>query len=126
MIAILRIEAIGCDLPSGPTRGKVFARKGGDRVTKLSQYLHAGNPWVARVGAGGRHFLTPRRDYGEARQAPTGLRGVYLCYELLDGETYEVHELLDWDRSRRYFVRAEQGKVVEISKEAAKCQPSAR
>lgn len=112
MIAVLRIEAIGCDLPSRSRRpGDVFARLGGNRLAPMSKWLHVGRPWVARITSPRREFLRPRLDYRESRQTPEGLRGVYAYYELREGEIYEVHELLSWRESRRYRVCAENGKV---------------
>jgi len=77
-------------------------------------------PWIARIlGPDPKYGL--RRDFvrgdkwfGEA--SANWNRGVYLHYDLANG-IYEVHELLSWQRSRRYFIRVNGDDSTEMAKE---------
>lgn len=80
-------------------------------------------PWLARVrsidaaGRVDREFVRYQtKDYSQANSQ--GSRGVYLYYTLSDG-LYEVNERTSWTRARRYFLRVENGKSSEISREEA-------
>lgn len=117
MIALLGLEAIGDD--ARERLAVAFAQR---RYQDAGRYLALpGRPWVARItGRDGRFglarsFLRPQRDYSRAEGS--GTRGIVLWYDLVEGEVYEVHELVSWTRDRRYFCRAEHGKVVEITRE---------
>lgn len=119
MLASLRLEAIGDNYRP---LARVF--RSAVRFVHRAPRAHAAQildhrqPWVARIrGLCPRHgydreFLTPRRDYSESNAS--GSRGIYLYFLLPEG-IYEVHELLNWTKTRRYFVRSEAGEVAEIS-----------
>ncbi len=77
-------------------------------------------PWVAKIlgldpqyGIQ-REFIRGDKWFGEA--SANWNRGVYAHYDLLDG-IYEVHELVSWQRSRRYFIRVAADESTEMTKE---------
>lgn len=131
MIAMLGLESIGDDA-DWRTRQR---RAGQERMTlrraptrewarllhEERRYEERPRAWVARlVGRDAkfgyaREFLRAQRDYAEANS--TGSRGVMKWYTLDEGPVYEVSEPISWSHGRRYFCRAERGKVVEITKE---------
>ena len=77
-------------------------------------------PWVARIlGPDPRYglkreFVRGDKWFGEA--SANWNRGVYLHYDLADG-IYEVHELVSWQRARRYFIRVAADESTEMTKE---------
>ncbi len=77
-------------------------------------------PWVAKILGRdpkyglGREFVHGNKWFGEA--SANWNRGVYLHYDLGDG-IYEVHELVSWRRSRRYFIRVHGDDSTEMTKE---------
>lgn len=77
-------------------------------------------PWVARiVGLDpkfglARQFVKGEKCYLEANAV--GSRGVFMHYELENG-IYDVHDLVSWSRSRRYFLRVAGESSVEIERE---------
>jgi hypothetical protein len=77
-------------------------------------------PWVARILGPDpkyglrREFVKGDKWFGEA--SSNWNRGVYLHYDLGDG-IYEVHELVSWTRSRRYFVCVAADKSTEMTKD---------
>lgn len=78
-------------------------------------------PWVARIlGRDAkyglrREFIRGDKWFGEA--SANWNRGVYLHYDL-DDAIYEVHQLVSWKRSRRYFISVVGDLSTEIEKEA--------
>lgn len=118
MIATLRLRAVGDQIPAA---ARAHAPGGlvrlYDRAARRARYVVPDRPWVARrtglPGRAAREFLRPRRDYADA--TGNGAASVWLVYELREGEEYEVHEVLDWNRTRRYRARAEAGRVVEVA-----------
>lgn len=125
MIATLRLEAIGDNYVAMSKRPFPHVLRQIGRVPRehLTAVLMPGRrPWVARItGLDDRHGLAREferglRDYRQADS--TGSRGVWLTFVLRPGTVYEVHELVSWQRERRYFCRVEAGRVVEITREA--------
>lgn len=78
-------------------------------------------PWVARIlGLDAkyglrREFIRGDKWFGEA--SANWNRGVYLHYDL-DDAIYEVHQLVSWKRSRRYFISVVGELSTAIEKEA--------
>lgn len=65
-----------------------------------------------------KHFIQGQKDYSKANSV--GSRGVYTYYILKSGGfIYEIHEHLTWTRSRTYWCRVEDGKIIEMSFEEA-------
>lgn len=125
MIATLRLEAIG---DACAALGRALQRGRIPHLPKLPPYKAAfvydrgRRPWVARIASmshGGsltRLFVDPNKDYREANK--NGDRGVYCTFVLRSGNVYEVHELLNWTKRRRYFCAVEaNGDVKEITLE---------
>jgi hypothetical protein len=120
MIATIRLEAIGDAYRSLSKMPLSAAVRRVGRIPRghASAILNPKRPWVARITGLDpkfgfeREFLKSNRDYREANG--TGTRGVYLTFVLREGAFYEVHELLSWNKNRRYFCRAKQGSVVEV------------
>ena len=77
-------------------------------------------PWVARlIGLDekftfAREFVCGYTDY--SRASGTGARGIYKLYTLDDG-LYEVNERISWKHVKRYFVRARDGQIEQITRE---------
>ncbi len=75
-------------------------------------------PWVAEItgvdsnGRLQRSFLRGQRDYRDCNG--TGSRGIVVYFHLYPGKVYEVNELLTWEKSRRYFCRVVDGRMVEL------------
>ena len=75
-------------------------------------------PWVAEIiglaplGKLCRSFIRGQRDYRDCNG--TGSRGIMIYFHLYPGKIYEVNELLTWDKSRRYFCRVVDGRIVEL------------
>lgn len=87
----------------------------------LAQVIrHTNTAWVAQItGLDARYglarrFIRPLTDFSRANSV--GSRGVY-GYYILDDGIYEVNRRLSWRNCRRYFVRAQDGQVAEISRE---------
>lgn len=104
MIATLILEAIG---DNGPPRGRKWAVR------------IVGRTWVARLAgrtANGfdREFLQGARDYRHSNSV--GSRGVTLTFVLHEGNVYEANHRVSWNKERRFFCRAEAGRVVEIER----------
>ena len=73
-------------------------------------------PWVAKLsdldGKLNRIFLRPdATDYVDANSA--GSRGVMRRYWLHSGSVYEVHQLVSWSKSRRWFAAVTDGGEVQ-------------
>lgn len=122
MIATLRMEWIGHGTrrPAKAPLKQVLHHMRRIPLGRRSQLLSPDcRPWVARIdGRDPRHglartFLEGFTDYRDANGR--GSRGVTLTYILYSGHLYEVHEFLSWTRTRRYFCRADAGKIVEIT-----------
>ncbi len=132
MIATFRLEAIGDNhnAHGGLARRDLrvvlrqMARVPAEQ--RLAVLTPGRRPWVARItGLDSRHglareFLRPLKDYRDANS--TGSRGVWLTFVLRAGALYEVHELLSWQRDRRYFCHVEAGKLVELTREQVLAQ----
>ena len=77
-------------------------------------------PWIARITGLcekyglKREFIRGQKDYSRANSI--GSRGVYE-YFALDTGIYEVHERTTWKKTRRYFIRAKDAQIEEISRE---------
>lgn len=110
MIATIRLEAIGDScvaLGDALRKNKIF------KVLRLPAYKQpfvfdpGRRPWVARLtgvdrnGNLKRAFLDPNKDYREAKKS--GDHGVYCTFVLRSGNVYEVHELINWTKRRRFF-----------------------
>jgi hypothetical protein len=119
MVASLRLEAIGDNYrrlkPAGIDH--FFHVMGRIPRAHYARILSGTSPWVARLVSRhprrgfDREFLRGNRDYLEANGC--GSRGIYIYYLLPEG-VYEVHELVNWSKNWRYFVRSVAGKIVEI------------
>ena len=131
-VVFLRLEEIGANVRLSPDRAFHAAlRPGLAALARLHLLLPNRRPWCARLlGLDAtyvyqREFLRPRRDYTEANSK--GSRGIYLYFNLYEGEVYEVHELVSWSRDRRYFASASAGKVFELDEVEVRrrigCQP---
>jgi len=65
-----------------------------------------------------REFQRPQKDYSKANSV--GSRGVINYYWLESGFVFEVHQLVSWKNSRRWFAAvSDSGEVVEIKREDA-------
>lgn len=128
MRAVLKMELIGEDFfmyeqdkRKKGTHSEHIERRG----TRLG--LDKKRPWVAKLLSYDgylnfeREFVNGQRDFANANG--TGSRGIFIYYPLQPG-LYEVHERPTWRRTRRYFIRVEGIKIIEISKEEViKCLP---
>lgn len=105
MIAIIGLEERGAVLPRSAPR---LLRKSKQRT-----------PWVARIVGSdsqyglARQFIEGKRDYRDA--SSSGRTGVKLYFTLYEGY-YEVNEIVNATKERRYFVRSRGGKVEEVAK----------
>lgn len=77
-------------------------------------------PWVSRLTGLDENYRFQRefinisqKDYSRANSK--GSRGIYIYYILKDG-IYEVKRLVDWKRTRRYFIRVDEDRISEISR----------
>lgn len=122
MVVTLKLEAVAdhmADLNVQARRRSEIRRRVPARLLKYT-YGPPWRPWVARIvgvdepGRLQREFLKGQKDFSGAHGM--GARGVYYYYHLLPGEIYEVRELLNWTKDRRYFCRVEDGRIVEMSK----------
>jgi len=74
-------------------------------------------PWVARITGLddrfrlAREFIIGMRDYSQANSI--GSFGIYEYFALPPG-IYEVNESIKLGKARRYFIRIQDGKIVEI------------
>lgn len=125
MIVTLKLEAIAdhlADLNIQTRRRPEIRRRTPVRLWKYT-YGAPWRPWVARITGvrsdGGlcREFIDGQKDFSEANGI--GSRGVYYYYHLHPGAVYEVRELINWTRDRRYFCRVDGGRIVEISRTEA-------
>lgn len=119
-VVTLKLEAVGDNIADHLQQ----IRRGAE-LYRLPQrfrsalYMPSRRPWIAEITEwrGGRwydrSFLKGQKDFSEANSV--GSRGVYVYYHLREGEIYEVHELLTWKASRRYFCTVREGQVVEMS-----------
>lgn len=77
-------------------------------------------PWVARLRGldekyrFAREFIVGMRDYSLANSI--GSRGVFEYFALANG-LYEINECIKLGCARRYFIRAENTTITEISRE---------
>lgn len=122
MIATLRLEAIGDNyarLRKQPLKAQLRAGLRGPREHLDAILAPSWRAWVAEVramsrsGKIDRSFLRGLKDYSAANG--TGSRGVFVTYILRPDTLYEVNALETWSRQRRYFCRAVEGRVVELS-----------
>lgn len=125
MIVTLKLEAIAdhlSDLNVAARRRPEIRKRLPVRLWKHT-YGPSRRPWVARItavdpaGRFEREFLDGQKDFSEANSI--GSRGVYYYYHLRPGEVYEVRELVNWTKERRYFCCVEGGRIVEMSREEA-------
>jgi hypothetical protein len=115
---VLALEAIGDNIKRiYRERPEMLQRRGRERW--LGYALdRSRRPWVAEVvgkesnGQLRRIFLRGQKDYRDSNG--TGSRGVILYFHLRPGKIYEVNQLLTWEKSRRYFCRVENGRLVEL------------
>jgi len=114
MIALLRLQVYGEDLAGKrrELRGAVPRRL----AYRLNRIIP--NPWVARLlSNGGREFLRGDKCFHHANSRAT--RGVYMEWLLEPGHIYDVWERTGLKGGRRFYCRADGGRVIEIgSKEA--------
>lgn len=81
--------------------------------------LQPRRPWVARIGGlcpqyeFVREFCRGNKDYADANKK--GSRGVWLYFQLPPG-LYEIHQLLSYRQSRRFFAKVEGLRLFEIEK----------
>lgn len=115
MFAVLELEFIAENFYASK-------RHASERDARYGEYLgrDKSRPWVARlIGfderlSFTREFVRGQIDYSRANSV--GSRGVYLYFPLKDG-IYEVNARETWKRTRRYFLRVEDAKMDEISRE---------
>lgn len=75
-------------------------------------------PWVAEVtgldaaGRISREFLSPFKDYTHATSS--GSRGIWHTWALIPGCYYEVHEVLSFTRTERYFGKIVDGAFIRV------------
>lgn len=117
MVALLRLEIIGDD---SNQRMRLWRRIFPEARQILS--LAFPEPWVARItGLDDRYglareFVRARKDYTNANSV--GSRGVFNVYWLENG-LYEVEERISWRQPRRWFCRAEAGRIIRMTREEA-------
>jgi hypothetical protein len=122
VIAVLRLEAIGDNYVTMNASVSEVLRNlrripAEQRWAALSPNRR---PWVARITGKDsrfglrREFMVGRMDSRDANAV--GSRGIFRVYELDEGSMYEVRELTGWTSERRYFVRADLGKAIEIDR----------
>jgi len=121
MVASLKLDAIGDHLrPYQRDPRRVLRMLHRVPQGHQARLLDSGGPWVARIKGRcptfglKREFVRPLRDYRNA--SSSGKSGIVLVYMLPEG-VYEVHEWQSWTKERRYFVRSEQGCMVEMTVE---------
>jgi hypothetical protein len=78
------------------------------------------NPWVARI-VGFDDTYRYKREFQRGitsyqRANGTGSRGIFVHYALNNG-IYEVNERVSWKNVKRYFIRVENAKITEITRE---------
>lgn len=117
MLAVLELEWIGeyYDAHCRLLDRQIKAVTGGMDIGYRSN-----RPWVARITGTdatyglARKFVSGQIDYSRANSK--GSRGVYLYFPLKDG-IYEVKRHLTWKKDRRYFIRVEDVRITEITRE---------
>ena len=122
MRAVLRLEIIGDNYLQ---RNKLIEEKSlpyPRMMREMINVIRYGQrrlrPWVARVTGlddrfgFAREFIIGMRDYSQANSI--GSFGVYEYFALTPG-IYEVNESVELGKTRRYFVRVQNGEIVEIS-----------
>lgn len=125
MIVTLKLEAVADHLADLNIQIRKHPEIRSRVPVRLWKYTYGPSrrPWVARItgleqdGRLKREFLDGQKDFSEANGI--GSRGVYYYYHLHPGAVYEVRELINWTRERRYFCRVEHGRIVEMGREEA-------
>ncbi len=121
MSYVLALECIGDD-----TNGHAWLRHQAMRYLigeEMAAFmtLPTRRPWVAQLtGLSARYgferrFVLGKKDFSRANSL--GSRGVYAHYILEEGLLYEVHALLSWKRSERYYCQIRLGAPFRLTKE---------
>lgn len=114
MFYALKLEAIGDNIRY---ERRMCHKHGVAWVPRRTIEYMLRTPYVARIVGVGRYgelireFVRGRRDYTAANSV--GSRGIWIHYLLGDG-TYEVQDLLNWTKFRRYFLRVRNGAAQEV------------
>ena len=117
---ILSLEAIGDAQQAHHRAYAGTLRQLAPEVGRLFD-MPSRRPWVAEIVdccpiyGFQRIFLGSKKDY--ARANSIGSRGVYLHFTLQEDYVYEVHALLSWKRSERYFCQIRDGQPVRLSRQ---------
>lgn len=81
-------------------------------------------PWVAKLAgkhANGQYikiFMRGQKDYTYSNG--TGSRGIYIFYSL-DNGIYEINELINWKKTKRYFLRVKNGMAEQVVRKKEVC-----